>query len=43
LADFHRCGIFHRLFSFLVLFSFIDEFPLWKTGRVALRIATPIG
>ena len=44
-ADFHGCGIFHRLFSFsfLVLFSFINEFPLWKTGRVALRIATPIG
>src|SRR5215471_16956843 len=30
-------------FSFLVLFSFINEFPLWKTGRVVLRIATPIG
>jgi len=44
-ADFHSCGIFHRpfSFSFLVLFSFsfVDEFPLWKTGRVALRIAAP--
>jgi len=42
-ADFHGCGIFHRpfSFSFLVLFSFFDEFPLWKTGRVALRIAHP--
>src|SRR5262245_24944684 len=36
-ADFHSCGIFHRPFSF----SFVDEFPLWKTGRVALRIAAP--
>ena len=42
LADFHSCDIFHRsfCFSFLVLFSFFDEFPLWKTGRVALRTAT---
>jgi hypothetical protein len=44
-ADFHSCGIFHRpfSFSFLVLFSFsfFDEFPLWKTGRVALRIGHP--
>src|SRR5262245_66426200 len=40
LADFQSCDIFHRPFSFLVLFSFFDEFPLWKTGRVALRIAT---
>jgi hypothetical protein len=44
-ADFHSCGIFHRpfSFSFLVLFSFsfLNEFPLWKTGRVALRIRHP--
>ena len=40
-ADFHSCGIFHRPFSFLVLFSFCNEFPLWKTGRVALRIRHP--
>src|SRR5215510_1432662 len=42
LADFHSCDIFHRsfCFSFLVLFSFFEEFSLWKTGRVALRIAT---
>src|SRR5215813_2251680 len=41
-ADFQSCDIFHRpfSFSFLVLFSFFDEFPLWETGRVALRIAT---
>jgi len=26
-ADFQGCGISHRPFSFLVLFSFIDEFP----------------
>jgi transposase len=46
-ADFHSCGIFHRpfSFSFLVLFSFsfCAEFPLWKTGQVALRISHPIG
>ena len=44
-ADFHSCGIFHRpfLFLFWFFFLFIDEFPLWKTGRVALGIATPIG
>jgi hypothetical protein len=40
-ADLHSCGIFHRPFSFLVLFSFFDEFPLWKTGRIALRISHP--
>jgi hypothetical protein len=44
-ADFHSCGIFHRPFgfSFLVLFSFCNEFPLWKTDRVALRISHPTG
>src|SRR3989442_1381612 len=40
-ADFHSCGIFHRPFSFFVLFSFFNEFPLWKTGWVALRIGHP--
>jgi hypothetical protein len=35
-ADFHSYDIFHRPFSFLVLFSFIKEFPLWENrpGRV---------
>jgi hypothetical protein len=37
-ADFHSCGIVHRpfSFSFLVLFSIINEFPLWENrpGRV---------
>jgi len=39
-ADVYSCGIFHRpfcVFSFLVLFSFSNEFSLWKTGRVGLR------
>jgi len=31
------------VFSFLVLFSFINEFSLWKTGRVALGISHPTG
>src|SRR5215475_2666953 len=41
LADFHSCDIFHRPFVFLFWFFFLfDEFPSWKTGRFALRIAT---
>jgi hypothetical protein len=42
LADYHSCGIFHRpfSFSFLVLFSFVNEFPLWENrpGRVTNRL-----
>jgi hypothetical protein len=40
-ADFHSCGIFHRPFSFLVLFSFCNEFSLWKTGRVDVTNPPP--
>src|SRR6266513_2313144 len=43
-ADFHSCGIFHRPFCFFFFwffFSFCNEFPLWKTGWVALRIGHP--
>src|ERR1700730_6838744 len=42
-ADFHSCGIFHRPFCFFFFgsFFFLFEFPLWKTGWVALRIGHP--
>src|SRR5437870_274216 len=44
-ADFHSCGIFHRPFFFFFFgsffFFFVMEFPLWKTGWVALRIGHP--